>query len=80
MSKKVFMPNDEQARQMIENAWQEFKKEAIEAGWPLNTPELESFAQDVFVGGYAYGHNDCLGVISGQLEAMNLVTDIFGGN
>ena len=80
MDKKIYLPSTEQARQMIENAWQQCKKQAEEAGLDLSNPELESFAQDMFVAGYAYGHNDCLGVISGQLEAMNIVTDMFGGN
>ena len=71
MDKKIYLPNDEQSSQLIENAWQDFSKQAEEAGFPL--PDL---LKDVFVAGYSFGHNDCLSIISGQLKAMEVVKSL----
>ena len=71
MDKKIYLPNDEQSSQLIENAWQDFSKQAKEAGILL--PDL---LKDVFVAGYSFGHNDCLSIISGQLKAMEVVKSL----
>lgn len=71
MDKKIYLPNDEQSSQLIENAWQDFSKQAEEAGFPL--PDL---LKDVFVAGYSFGHNDCLSIISGQFKAMEVVKSL----
>lgn len=79
MDKRIFLPSDEQATKMIIDAWDVFKKQFAENGLELSNERLEGFAQDMFVAGYCAGHNDCLDIIRGQLEAMNMVNDIFNG-
>ena len=76
-NKTIFLPNAETQGKMIQDSWQKCKEEAAKAGLILNNPVLEGFAQDMFVAGYCYGHNDCLQVIGGQLKAMNLINDVF---
>lgn len=76
--KEIFMPDNKALAQMIEDSWQQCKEQAAEGGLRLTNPDLEAFAKDMFVAGYCYGHNDCLGIIRGQLEAMSLIGDIFG--
>lgn len=78
MDKKIFMPDNETLAKMIQESWIKCKEQAAEAGLVLDNPDLEAFAQDMFVAGYSYGHNDCLSVARGQLEAMDIVGDIFG--
>lgn len=78
MSKKIILPTAETAKKMIADSWENFKKMAEENGLPLNNPELCAFAQDMFVAGYSYGHNDCLNIVRGQLEAIDMIGDIFG--
>ena len=78
MDKKIFLPSAEEAAQLLENSWQAFKKQALEGGLDFdNNPNVASFAKDMFVSGYCYGHNDCLEIIRGQLQAMDLVNDLF---
>lgn len=77
MAKNIFLPSAEQQGKMIKDSWQKCKEEAAKAGLVLNNSTLEGFAQDMFVAGYCYGHNDCLQVIGGQLEAMNIINDVF---
>lgn len=67
METNIYLPNDEQSSQLIENAWQDFSRQAKDAGFPL--PDL---FKDVFVAGYSFGHNDCLSIIAGQLEVLEL--------
>lgn len=79
-NKKIFLPSNEEAAKLIEDAWQSFKKDANEH--PvfkviLQNPETEALVKDIFVVGYSYGHNDCLNIIRGQLEAMDLINDVF---
>lgn len=76
-SKTIFLPDDETQGKMIQDSWQKCKEEAAKAGLDLSNPTLEGFAQDMFVAGYCYGHNDCLQILGGQLEAMNLINDVF---
>ena len=67
METNIYLPNDDQSSQLIENAWQDFSRQAKDAGFLL--PDL---FKDVFVAGYSFGHNDCLSIISGQLEVLEL--------
>ncbi len=73
----IFLPNAESLGQMIEKSWQQCKEQAAKAGLPLTNPTLEAFAKDMFVAGYTFGYNDNLGVIRGQLDAMELAGSIF---
>jgi len=78
MDKKIFLPDAEMSAKLIEDAWQAFKKQAAEGGLDFdNNPQAASFAKDMFVSGYCYGHNDCLEIVRGQLQAMDLVNDLF---
>jgi len=72
MSEMIYLPNAEQAAQLIENAWQDFCDQAAENDLDFVGTEAEPPIRDVFVSGYCFGHNDCLSVISGQLEVMNM--------
>lgn len=81
MDKKIFLPDAEMSAKLIEDAWQAFKKQAAEGGLDFDTnPQAASFAKDMFVSGYCYGHNDCLEIIRGQLQAMDIVDDMFKPN
>ncbi len=78
-NKKIFLPSNEETAKLIEDAWQSFKKEANEHPLfkvILQKPETEALMKDMFVSGYCYGHNDCLNIIRGQLEAMDLINDM----
>ena len=78
MDNKIFLPNEEQVRQFIEDSWLSFRQAAAKAGFPFDDdPQAESFARDMFAAGYCYGHNDCLSVIRGQLEATDIQTSVF---
>lgn len=79
MDKKIFLPDAETSARLIEDSWQAFKKQAAESGLVLDNPNAASFAKDMFVSGYCYGHNDCLEIIRGQLQAMDMVNDLFHG-
>ena len=78
MDKKIFLPDNQTLAKMIEDSWQKCKEQAAKAGLEHTNPDLEAFAKDMFVAGYTYGYNDNLGVIRGQLEAINMIGDIFG--
>lgn len=76
MDKKIFLPNDEQQAQMMNNAWLEFCKEMKKEGITFDdSPTAKRFALDFFVSGYCYGHNDCLRIVKGQLEIINMEFD-----
>ena len=80
MDKKIFLPDAETAARLIEDAWQAFVKDAAAHGMVFGNEKYTSFAKDMFVCGYSYGHNDCLEIIRGQLQAMDMVNDIFTTN
>ena len=79
MDKKIFLPDAETSARLIEDSWQAFKKQAAESGLVLDNPNAASFAKDMFMSGYCYGHNDCLEIIRGQLQAMDMANDLFHG-
>ena len=76
MNKTIFLPNAEQAGELIELAWQEFRKDAEANGFPFSNDENAEAAKELFICGYCYGHNDCLGIIKGQLEAMDMAVNL----
>ena len=70
--KVIFAPSNKQMKQMLEKSWQEFLKQAREAGYNISEDSAEGWIMDAFVGGYCYGWNDGYGIIRGQLEADDL--------
>lgn len=62
MDKTIYMPDDEQGKQMMRDAWAAFKKKAEENGFKLGDGAME-----LFIVGYCYGNNDCLFVIRDQI-------------
>ncbi len=69
----IYLPNEEESKQMIENALADFQKKAEEHGWRVFEDEASAaLAKDIFVSGYSYGYNDGFGIIKGQLDAINL--------
>lgn len=78
MNNTIFLPNSEQTAKLLEDAWKSFKKKAAESGMELDiNPDSETFAKEMFICGYCYGHNDLLEIIKGQIKAINLVNGIF---
>lgn len=73
MEREIFLPDAETARKLIDNAWQEFCQQMKESGMDFVGTKVESLIQDVFVAGYAYGHNDCLTIIRDQLNMDNWI-------
>lgn len=76
--KIIFLPDTESAAKLIEQSWQAFKKEAEENGLAISGADTEAFIKDLFVAGYAYGHNDCLNIIRGQMEVEEILSNSFG--
>ena len=61
MAKKViYLPNSEQAAQLMENAWQDFTVQMKENGMNFEGTKVAELLKDMFMAGYSYGHNDCL--------------------
>ena len=71
MEKNIYLPDAETAAKLIDNAWQEFCQQMKDNGMDIVGTKVESLVHDVFVGGYAYGHNDCLTIIRDQLNIDN---------
>lgn len=81
MEKKViYLPNSEQAAQLMENAWQDFSAQMSENGMNFNGTKVEGLLKDMFMSGYSYGHNDCLTIIRDQMEIDDLTkyANLFG--
>ena len=79
MDKKIYMPNNDQMVRMIEDAWKAFKEQCAKIGLDMKDKRLEEFAQDIFVGGFCYGHNNCLSIVRGQFEVVDYIGEIFNG-
>lgn len=71
MEKFIFMPNDEEFKQLFENAWQNFCKQGNEAGYNLNDDTAGGFIKEMFISGYCFGYNDTLNIIRDQLNAAH---------
>lgn len=69
--KKIYLPDAETAGKLIENAWQEFCDQMKENDMDFTGIKVEELLHDVFVAGYAFGHNDCLAIIRDQLSIDN---------
>ncbi len=74
MAKKViYLPNSEQAAQLMENAWQDFAVQMKENGINFNDgSKVVGLLKDIFMSGYSYGHNDSLTIIRDQMEVDDL--------
>lgn len=72
MEHKIFMPSDEETRQLMENAWQDFCKEAGTAGMNV---EAISLMHDIFLWGYCAGHNDTLTIIRDQMAVDRIANN-----
>lgn len=73
MAKKViYLPNSEQAAQLMENAWQDFTVQMKENGMNFEGTKVAELLKDMFMAGYSYGHNDCLTIIRSQMEVDDL--------
>ena len=73
MAKKViYLPNSEQAAQLMENAWQDFAVQMKENGMNFEGTKVAELLKDMFMSGYSYGHNDCLTIIRSQMEVDDL--------
>ncbi len=72
MDAKIFVPNDEQFTQMMEDAWQKFLREAKANDTIFKgISEGPSILKDLFVYGYVTGYNDIYGIIRSQMELIN---------
>ena len=80
MDKKIFLPDAEQTRQLIENAWNDFCRKAKEAGYNIDEKSAGGFIYDGFVAGYSYGYNDMLNVIRDQFRMMDVEREVFNDN
>ena len=81
MKKKViYLPNSEQAAQLMENAWQDFAGQMKDNGMNFDGTKVAELLKDIFMSGYSYGHNDCLTIIRDQMEIDDLAkySSLFG--
>ena len=81
MAKKgIYLPNSEQAAQLMENAWQDFAGQMKENGMNFDGTKVAGLLKDIFMSGYSYGHNDCLTIIRDQMEIDDLAkySSLFG--
>lgn len=69
---KIFLPNDEQAGQLIDVAWKDFYEKASAAGLGIDDSGVRCIVRDFFVSGYTYGYNDVLNIIRDQMAAEEL--------
>ena len=69
---KIFLPNDEQAGQLIDLAWKDFYEKAEAAGYGIVHDGVRKIMKDFFVSGYTYGYNDVLNIIRDQMAAEEL--------
>ena len=80
MGKTIYMPDAEQSRQLLEQAWDDFNAKMHEAGFiRTNDEEVIEILKEVFIGGYCYGHNDALEVILSQLNVDAQIEDFLKG-
>lgn len=80
MEKNIYMPDADQSRQLLEQAWDDFNAKMHEAGFiHTNDEEVIDILKEVFVGGYCYGHNDTLEIILSQLNVDAQIDDFLKG-
>ena len=73
---KIFLPNDEQAGQLIDVAWKDFYEKAAAAGLGIIDNGVRNIVRDFFVSGYTYGYNDVLNIIRDQMAAEELAKGV----
>lgn len=73
---KIFLPNDEQAGQLIDVAWKDFYEKASAAGLGIDDSGVRCIVRDFFVSGYTYGYNDVLNIIRDQMAAEELAKGV----
>ena len=73
---KIFLPNDEQAGQLIDVAWKDFYEKASAAGLGIVNNGVRNIVRDFFVSGYTYGYNDVLNIIRDQMAAEELAKGV----
>jgi len=73
---KIFLPNDEQAGQLIDVAWKDFYEKAEAAGLGIIDNGVRNIVRDFFVSGYTYGYNDVLNIIRDQMAAEELAKGV----
>ena len=73
---KIFLPNDEQAGQLIDVAWKDFYAKAEAAGYGIVHDGVRKIMKDFFVSGYTYGYNDVLNIIRDQMAAEELADGV----
>lgn len=78
--KVIYLPNSEQAGQLMENAWQDFAAQMKKNGMGFEETKVTDLLKDIFMSGYCYGHNDCLTIIREQMEVDDLLkyADLLG--
>lgn len=76
MEKTIYLPNADEVGKMIEDAWQDFRKKAGEAGYDIVEEMADGWVKDAFAAGYSYGHNDTLVIIRDQLNVENEIKNI----
>lgn len=78
--RKIFLPNDEQAGQLIESSWRDFYERLLSAGFGIDKDNARRLAHDLFVAGYTFGWNNGIGIIRGQIEAEELAKGVQGAD
>lgn len=78
--KVIYLPNSEQAGQLMENAWQDFAAQMKQKGMGFEGTKVAGLLKDIFMSGYCYGHNDSLTIIRDQMEVDDLLkyADLLG--
>lgn len=73
----IIMPDAQASGESIREAWHNFLRQAKEeGGWTIKAESIE-LAEAIFVSGYCAGHNDCLDIIRGQQQTVDLLNGIF---
>lgn len=76
-TKEICLPNEEQAKALIMQAWEDFKEDARKADMHIEDDMMDGFIISCFVAGYCYGHNDTLDIIRDQMNVDNVLYNIF---
>ena len=72
MNQTIFLPSDDEARQLMEHAWQEFRQQAGTQGI---SPDALSLMHDIFIWGYCMGQNDTLLLVRDKMAVSDLAAE-----
>ena len=72
MNQTIFLPSDDETRQLMEHACQEFRQWA---GAQSIGPDTLSLMHDIFIWGYCMGQNDTLLLIRDKMAVSNLAAE-----